>query len=1517
MNIANGIVLNVMSKMGGALGGIASGVGLLQLLDKAAEDLPPYIAQLFLNCAICLMRNDCTLPEGEEIRPIQIIASGSLGGYPSMIPSGLAGGGDGGTAVGRFTCGGLPTVKKSSTSMSCSTCSSEDVVKERVCRLFRESETHDEEEPSNTLHMCVDLVLTIEQRLTFERQAFRASLKFTNTNRNYSLENVSVRVIFFDEEGNRVDDKFFVRLDEKAGLSGSSLEPEKTAEMKWLIIPKVGAAEKFRARYYVMANITARVGSTKLVYETWPAMIEVEPVPQLVLDYVLPSYVFGDDPYTPEKELPIPFIFGVRVKNVGYGTARKLRIASAQPKIERSNYPGVYIDFKIIGTLVNGKKVPNSLTIDFGDLNPGESSTAAWLMIAEVSGKFLQYNATFKHSDELGGNETSLIKEVRTHFLIRAFNNTENDDGMLDFLVDDDGDGKPEKIIDSRGFDYNVLLLNFTEVEEGSMRKIIPEMKTPFWVYFTVPFKGSVVRSDGKNPMDQWMENGTLHVLDLGTPEFYILKSNQPPIPRIYVKEPVIANETVVLDGSLSYDPDGSIIAYTWKIGNESFVGDKVSYVFREPGTYNVTLTVRDDKGTESSKTMEIKVYLGPKFNESLKVEPQWGIVPFNLSITFNVTNVGDVSGEYSYIIKLGNSTIAEGSEIIESGRWKVINSTVEIRKEGNYTVTANNLSKTVTAYRKVYGNLTENYIKEKDFGHYKSFYWNEFKRDFEGWVEEALSTIELPKVNFKVLNYFPGNWSLLNYSEMLNITKGWGWINATYARRVRVEGLEEFKYLIVNVTQLVVLLGNATHELDESPPTLNVTPSSGIYSEIPKIQVRTCDETGITLVWGAVGNYTKEFTEVESNGTCSTWEGIVPLNIGNNTVAIYAEDEFGNRGNVSLWIYLNPEAPVIYIESPEEKVYNSREVMINYTVVNHDLVGVVAYLNGELISSNASYSGFIKLDYGWHNFTIYAWDVSYNVSKSVIFRVNEPPSVDFSWEVDNLTVKFEANASDEDGISKYLWDFGDNESSLLVNPTHTYRKGGRYNVTLTVWDSYNLSSSISKEVVVFGSSTLTMVKEYSYTKDFGFYNTTSWKDFLKDFEVWVNLTLRNVTLPLEYFEEIIEVNVENWSLISVEKNLKNDIGEMSAEYERNATIVGIMNYTRVTLKLTQEVILSGRARKVEDKIPPLVEILFPRNMTYNETIREIKVRATDESGIANVTATINGESLSLEKVNETWIGRVELDDGKYELNVFASDKWGNVGCSTVNFTINRSVKVRIINGTEIVTIPGDIKTRVYFEGDIIVEIVKESLRFKIPSGGTLVIDERGRKDPWLLARINSTIENISKTSRIFEENGKKVHEIRYRISISRGYAILVVPLEGMKVSSIRIIKNGTVTRDEKHGNYYKLSKGYLFIFLSEDPIVEVTLSKIEKKDIFRVLYYAGIIWERNYLRLKEEFIMKMSNETSQEAIRLHEEAEKYYLKGREYYPRIPSPSAIYWYAVYMRKAYLTERKALELLSIS
>ncbi len=54
------------------------------------------------------------------------------------------------------------------------------------------------------------------------------------------------------------------------------------------------------------------------------------------------------------------------------------------------------------------------------------------------------------------------------------------------------------------------------------------------------------------------------------------------------------------------------------------------------------------------------------------------------------------------------------------------------------------------------------------------------------------------------------------------------------------------------------------------------------------------------------------------------------------------------------------------------------------------------------------------------------------------------------------LAVQFSGDASsDPDGSSlSYQWDFGDGQSSLSVNPTHTYNNPGTYQVVLTVQDS-------------------------------------------------------------------------------------------------------------------------------------------------------------------------------------------------------------------------------------------------------------------------------------------------------------------------------------------------------------------------------------------------------------------------------------------------------------------------------
>ncbi|WP_297464447.1 CARDB domain-containing protein [Thermococcus sp.] len=1542
-SITNSLLSNLLSKSGSFGNAVAGSINYLQLIDKIVEDLTPYLAQAGLNCGLCLIHNDCTPKTDGEPKPHQLIRYGSLGGYGG---EGSLGGGGGETSVERFTCEGLPTVHKktSGSSSGSSTPGTRARAFERagsaaggrICKTvplrgpggtvkpLREGGDY----PSNTLHMCIDLVISIEQRVTFERQAFRASLKFTNTNANYSLSDVNVSVLFFDGEGNPANDKFFVRLDEESGLSGDSLAPQGQARLRWLIIPKVGAAERFRTRYYVMANITAKVGNTTLVYETWPALIEVEPVPQLELDYVIPPKVYGDDPYTPEKEPPIPFVFGVRVKNVGYGIAKNLRIASAQPKIEKASYPGVYIDFRILGTLVNGRRVPNSLTIDFGDLEPGKSSTAAWLMSVEVTGDFTYYNATFRHSDELGGNETSLIRAVRTHFLFKAFNDTANDDGMLDFLVDDDRDGVPEGILDSSGRNYSVLALNFTKETGMGFVRITPLMRSPDWVYMSVPVTGytRALRSDGKEPVAQWIENGKLHILDLGTAEFYVLKSNRKPVPVITYNEPAVVNSTVAFDASLSYDPDGRVIRYLWRIGNESFEGPKLIYTFTGPGIYNVTLTVWDDEGANASVTEAVEVFLGPRFVENLTVEPEWGVVPFNVSAYLNVTNTGDAPGTYNATVSLDGRLIAWNALTIEPGEWRVFAFTVEINETGEHTVEVNNLSAVVKAYLNVSLERNESNAFRGDFGHYGGFYWDGFRRDFENWTDEVLSSINVSTEGFdEVFNVNAGNWSLMNWNESLDYRNSTGWINATYERNATVIGIAGFNYTTLHLTQVVSLFANASKEVDVTPPVLEVSPGSGVYEEVPTFNVTACDETNVT-VWGSAGNESRDFTLMWKNSTCSLWSGSLPLKAGNNTVVIHAVDDFGNLANLSLWVYINPTAPIIHIESPAEGVYNSRNVWLNYTVLDTDLAGVRAYLDGSLLSSEANHSQLITLDYGRHNLTVYAWDVSHNISKTVIFRVNEPPAVDFTWSADYLTLSFTAEANDSDGISRYLWDFGDGERSGEPNPLHTYARGGIYNVTLTVWDAYNLSASVTKSVEVMANVSMERNESYSFARDFGFYNTTSWEPFREDFENWTSEVLSSINVSTEGFDEVFNVGVGNWSLISRSENLTTGSGSgwINATYLRTAVIRGLIDHNETTLLLLQGVSLFGNASNVRDVAPPEVVVLFPENVTYDHNLSEIRASVHDESGISSVTAVLDGVEIPMVPANGTWIASVSAGDGRHELIVTASDVWGNVGRAGLNFTINTSVRVELINGTEIITIPGALESRASVSNDTIrVRIWSNKWEriFEFPKGRRLVIDERTFKDPWLLIRSSARLGDTYTVMKEFRTGMERHRRLLIRAVIEAerdGYAVLMAPLRNMEVLKVTVEKNGTVytlsTEPLEGVGYYGTVGDYLYVVVSGDPVVELVLEEYLRRGISSGEWILlGFYWQRNYLRLAGEFEELLQNVTDQsivdEAMELHMKARAYYTMGWEHYPNAPL-----WYAIYMRKAYLLEKEAVEVL---
>jgi PKD repeat protein len=83
----------------------------------------------------------------------------------------------------------------------------------------------------------------------------------------------------------------------------------------------------------------------------------------------------------------------------------------------------------------------------------------------------------------------------------------------------------------------------------------------------------------------------------------------------------------------------------------------------------------------------------------------------------------------------------------------------------------------------------------------------------------------------------------------------------------------------------------------------------------------------------------------------------------------------------------------------------------------------------------------------------------------------NEPPTASFTWRADDddpFTVSFDGTGSTDDvGIERYDWDFGDGNTASGLAPPHTYENAGVYRVTLTVTDTDEASDSETQEVDV------------------------------------------------------------------------------------------------------------------------------------------------------------------------------------------------------------------------------------------------------------------------------------------------------------------------------------------------------------------------------------------------------------------------------------------------------------------
>ena len=128
-----------------------------------------------------------------------------------------------------------------------------------------------------------------------------------------------------------------------------------------------------------------------------------------------------------------------------------------------------------------------------------------------------------------------------------------------------------------------------------------------------------------------------------------------------------VAPLTVSFDASSSFDPDGQIASYRWLLAGgltqepKAESGRTISHTYHVAGTFNITLTVTDDKGktASTSNTIVIRENLSP--TASFSATPTTGEAP--LTVAFDASTSADPDGSItSYTWNFGDG--ASGSEV-------------------------------------------------------------------------------------------------------------------------------------------------------------------------------------------------------------------------------------------------------------------------------------------------------------------------------------------------------------------------------------------------------------------------------------------------------------------------------------------------------------------------------------------------------------------------------------------------------------------------------------------------------------------------------------------------------------------------------------------------------------------------------------------------------------------------------------------------------------------------------------
>jgi len=433
---------------------------------------------------------------------------------------------------------------------------------------------------------------------------------------------------------------------------------------------------------------------------------------------------------------------------------------------------------------------------------------------------------------------------------------------------------------------------------------------------------------------------------------------------------------------------------------NGSFINQSgINFSVNISGDYNITnVTLEISNSSEGGPFLEKTRFDSNKSNiYSWTINSlEDGIYNWTIDVTYNDSEEGENLNSTKFY---GNFTVDTTFPIFNI----ISNPTItDLSKNHtiNFTVNDTNLDKVWYEYNET--NITLDGVTSENEASF-NFKINENELNLTIWANDSVGNVNNTSVTFTV-DTIPPEITInspknetYNTSEILlnistidsNLNETWyslddGITNTTY-REEKITFNEGLNTLIVWANDSVGNVNNTsvTFTVDTIPPEITIiSPENKTYntSEI-LLNISVDDNSG--EIWYSLD-------DGENNDTYNSADNIT-LNEGLNTLIVWANDSVGNVNNTSVTFTVDTIPPEITIISPENKTYNTSEILLNISV--DDNSGEIWYSldDGE---NNDTYNSAdnITLNEGLNTLIVWANDSVGNVNNtSVTFTIKLP----------------------------------------------------------------------------------------------------------------------------------------------------------------------------------------------------------------------------------------------------------------------------------------------------------------------------------------------------------------------------------------------------------------------------------------------------------------------------------------------------------------------------------------------